>query len=899
MGRSVSIRVLLGIVGAMLLTPLTIVQLSDVRAAQETVRQADSVVDQLSGLDEQLSAGPAVYAESVTGVGAYGLGLVGEVNAAAASADRADQVRSLRAQVEANVDRLLAEIDPGPWDERLADLRTELDRGELAVAEVENEYEAIAVGLESAGADALESLADDAEAIGASLRIDELVDNLLVLTDLQHAEARQVTLWSKVVVPGLVPSTTDVLALADLNERVHRLSTQIENGLDAEPDLQSQWTDHSTEVSSGPNAVRFRNAVIDPFEGAILDGDWEATRNDDGVAAGAAPLDAYLDELVTVAGEFMRHRQSDRELRAGLFDLVVAEADEVRDHAIGERAAAVWNLVIFSLITLSLLALLGRFVAGPTRAMARTARKLSEGDLSGRVEMTGPTEVREAGAALNAAIDSLQLVEAQASALADGDLSDPELSRSAGGALGASLRTAVDRLTSALSLNETFRGQLAHEATHDSLTGLPNRKAIIAAVGSSLARAERLNSAVALLFLDLDGFKSINDTYGHRAGDVVLQEVGHRINAEIRGGDVVGRLGGDEFIVVAEGIDDISVAIELAERLFSRICSPLAIDGATIEPGVCIGVAMSTGGDLTPDELIHDADLAVYRAKSTGTSGISVCDEDLRDSYEHNTSMETAIREAIDGDAFELHYQPTLELASGSTTSLEALIRWDRGDAGPVTPAEFIPIAERSSLIVDIDVWVLHTAARQIEKWNREIDFGDRSIAVNISSRHLATGALAANVARVVATHDIRPEQLVIELTETAFVDDLDNATLQIEAVRRQGVRIALDDFGTGFMSLAVLRTLPVDILKIDRSFVARLDDDDGRALVDLIVNSGHILGTTITAEGVETAAEQRVLADMGVDVVQGYLFSRPLPAVDAARWLAERTTSRSTHLSH
>lgn len=486
-----------------------------------------------------------------------------------------------------------------------------------------------------------------------------------------------------------------------------------------------------------------------------------------------------------------------------------------------------------------------------------------------------------AARALNEAIDQLKLAERQAIALADGDLDDPILETQAPGRLGSSLRGAVSRLTTSLAEREEYRRRLAHEASHDALTGLANRRATVDYLSGALARARRSERTAAVLFIDLDGFKSVNDVYGHPVGDRVLKEIAHRLAMTIRKGDLAGRMGGDEFLVIAEPVASESHAMMLARRISSALAQPLNVAGITIVPHCSIGIALPHTASCTAEELVHDADLALYEAKKRGRSEVIVCSDELRRRVTERSSIERGLTTAIENDQLELHFQTIIDSRSVAPTALEALVRWRRPDGTLIPPDQFIPVAERSDLILDLDLWVLDQAARHLASWIDGELLSELTLAVNLSSRHLARDDLAERVLSALEAHRVDPCRLVIEVTESALLDDLETAGVQLRRLRDRGIRVAIDDFGTGFTSLTHLRSLPADILKIDRSYTRNLSAANAAdlSLIRLIIEVGHLLGLEVTAEGVETEADRAILTQLGADSLQGFYFSRPVPA--------------------
>jgi len=494
------------------------------------------------------------------------------------------------------------------------------------------------------------------------------------------------------------------------------------------------------------------------------------------------------------------------------------------------------------------------------------------------IPVTGPAEFRRAAAALNEAVHHLELVERQALALADGDLDDEAFASPAPGRLGASLSAAVERLRRSIAEREEYRVRLAHEAAHDALSGLPNRAACFTQLTSALARVERSEGNVGVLFIDLDGFKEVNDRYGHATGDAHLKEVADRLADAVRGGDLVGRIGGDEFLVVAEPLGGPHEALELAHRLQRAISQPIA--GHPVIPSASIGVALSSG-NLGADEIVHDADIAVYQAKSHGRGQAVLCDDGLRAQVRADSTLTDAIRAAVERDELVVHFQTAVDAISGTPAVVETLVRWNRPGHGLVMPDEFVPFAERSDLIVDVDRWVIDEAVRHAASWTDVPQLAACDLAVNVSDRSLANGDFLGELSKVLDRSGLDASKLVIEITERTLVDEIDTIIDRLTALRALGVRVAIDDFGTGSTSIAQLQRLPVDIVKIDRSVTANLDDAEGRALVKLMVDTGHLLGLTVMADGVETLGQAETLAALGADTLQGGSFGQPVASAE------------------
>lgn len=518
-------------------------------------------------------------------------------------------------------------------------------------------------------------------------------------------------------------------------------------------------------------------------------------------------------------------------------------------------------------------------ISRPVRRLAAEAEEVSRGNLI-EVRPGGPLEVRVAGEALAATVGSLRRIETQASALAEGRLDSSLLRDALPGPLGQVVHASVSRIIATINEREALQSELAHQAAHDPLTSLPNRSAAVRHIEAALARARRTSQSVGLLFVDLDGFKTVNDTFGHAAGDQTLRAVAERMRSSARAGDLVCRLGGDEFVVVIEGAESAAAIIETARGLAQAASRPVQFDAAEIEIGASVGVAISARGEGDADTLLGEADAAVYRAKAAGRGQVEVFDDELRRELHERAELERAIRIGLGAAEFALHYQPVVTVASGEVQGYEALIRWHRPGHGLVMPDAFIPIAEQSSLINDLGRWVLHEALAQLRLWREEAAPGKSppNLAINLSGRQLASPKLVDDVAGAIARYGVNPSDVTLELTETVLVAE-SAAVDRLIALKALGVRIALDDFGTGFTSIAQLGRFPIDVLKIDRSFVASMATSDH--LVRMMIQVAHTCALEVVAEGVEEATQLETLRQLDCDAVQGYFFAKPLPADD------------------
>lgn len=536
-------------------------------------------------------------------------------------------------------------------------------------------------------------------------------------------------------------------------------------------------------------------------------------------------------------------------------------------------------------LVVSLGAVLGgiRSIVRPLNRLADAATDLSSGTDRNVLFEGGPVEVRAAADAIHEAGLNLRLAERQAQSLSRGSVEDESLATQVPGELGSSLQEAVRTLTLSIRQSQEYRTQLAFEANHDGLTQIANRTASLANLAEALQAAEQTGDQVAVLFIDLDRFKQVNDRFGHRAGDHVLRTVAHRLQAEIRDTDHAGRLGGDEFVVIANPIKDVAEVVNLAERLIERVCAPMEWEESVVSVGASIGIGLSSAySDPLSDHLMSDADLAVYQAKGLGSGRVEVCSDDLRERVSRKAVHAAALRSALDHHEFVVHYQAVVSPDRGKVMSLEALVRWDRPGHGILAAESFIDFAERSALIVEIDRRVLDLVLAQLDAWSADPVLGGLPVSVNVSGRNLASEDFVESVLNRLDKSRVDPGRLILEVKENSLFENIDEHAAKLQRLREEGLHVAVDNFGTGYTSLARLRYLPIDILKIDSSFVAHVvGSPDDRALVQMIVDTGHLLGATILAEGVETPEQADQMRRLGSDELQGYLFAQPQPATD------------------
>ena len=425
--------------------------------------------------------------------------------------------------------------------------------------------------------------------------------------------------------------------------------------------------------------------------------------------------------------------------------------------------------------------------------------------------------------------------------------------------------------------------RLTQQATHDALTGLPNRLLVFERLTQALAHREGTDALLALLFLDVDRFKLVNDTLGHGLGDELLMSVAQRLHDAAEPGSFIGRVGGDEFVVIITDVGSAEHALASAERIRESFTIPFKVRDTEIYASASLGVAIA-GPEMSTDaeSLTRDADTAMYQAKSAGRDAVAIFDAAVRDRATKRARLERDLHTALDHDELMLHYQPVVSVHDHSVVGFEALLRWNHPELGVVPPLDFIPIAEDTGLIVPIGEWVLETACRQLSRWRCEVPGGrEWYIAVNVSARQLRETTLVDTVLAKVGNQELAPSAVRLELTESMLVDQASSSRETLLALRDAGFSISIDDFGTGYSSLAYLRTFQVDEVKIDKSFVDDLDrpDTTEESLVAAIVAMANALGISTTAEGVETPRQAERLANLHVHSAQGYIFSRPVAA--------------------
>jgi diguanylate cyclase (GGDEF)-like protein/PAS domain S-box-containing protein len=439
-----------------------------------------------------------------------------------------------------------------------------------------------------------------------------------------------------------------------------------------------------------------------------------------------------------------------------------------------------------------------------------------------------------------------------------------------------------------VSENLRYQQELEHQANHDTLTDLPNRNLLRDRIQQAMIFAERYRHQVGVVFVDIDDFKLINDGMGHSAGDRLLQLAAERLTSYLRASDTVARVGGDEFVLVLQYPEGEPVIAQHLQRILERLAQPFQIDGREVYVTCSIGVSLFPQDGKDSEDLLRNADAAMYRAKEQGKNNFQFFTAELNARVNERLELSTELRRAMERDELLLYYQPQVDLVSGAVVGAEALLRWHHTVRGNVPPSKFIPVAEETGLINAIGEWVLRTACAQSRAW-REAGFPPVTVAVNVSARQFRQTELAAALEAIIRGYLIEPSCLELELTESVFMHNPDEAAASLRRLKNLGLRLAIDDFGTGYSSLSYLKRFPIDKLKIDASFVRDLPESaDSAAIALAVISLGHSLGLRVIAEGVETREQAEFLREQGCDEVQGYFFGRPMPAEEFTVWLRE-----------
>lgn len=737
---------------------------------------------------------------------------------------------------------------------RLVRARAALDAGELELDEVLARLSSVHGALTVAASSALDAAEDGARAGSGSNQLRQRTLQLRAAVDAATGVGLQLEGLSQLLTPA-VPVNQQVAL-----DRIRiGLSTSMQ--ADAQLDrlttgsLRRQWM---LARSSGATAV-LREASEDYAAMA---------------PAQVPPID--FESMVLLFADGVRSLDQFDALADGAAARTLTAAEALLDRALRERQTAFVAAGLIALLSLVVTGLITRSITLPLRSLARRAGRVTSGNLDDQPRgATGPQELVEVSTTLDELVDNLRVVESQLGALASGSFDDPVLDVPVPGRLGTLLHDSVLHLSRSIAEREQLAQRLEHDAAHDALTGVANRSAFLDAL--RLAMIDR-HGDLALIKIDLVGFKPVNQLHGHDTGDRVLRVTADRLQSDVGFGGLVARIGGDEFGVVVVGVDA-TEAEAIALELVAHLAEPVSVGAVVTQVRARAGLAMAEAG-IEPEQMIQQAALAVKGAKADG-GGIARFDADMLAEVDRRADTERRLSSAITGNELELHYQPVVN-RDMRWVSAEALVRWRQPDGRLVLPGSFIPVAEASDLVIDLGRWVLREACRALAGWQADPRLADLRLSVNLSGRHVMSMNVVDDVRAALARFGVEPNRLAVEVTETVLLGDLAVATDHLHRLRDLGVTIAVDDFGTGYTSLAHLRQLPVDLIKIDRSLVVAAAERLADAkVVELVVGAAHAMGMRVIGEGVETDSQLAMLRDAGCDFVQGYLTGRPTPEAE------------------
>jgi len=672
-----------------------------------------------------------------------------------------------------------------------------------------------------------------------------------------------------------------------------------------DPAYVEQFNASRREVESSLTALRQDALANDPEKVAALDAfiDTHARFADADEQIIQAILNQDLPGALALAVDTGLTVDSDRFLKDLRLE-IEEQRGELRaaqqQQSQAESATLRWSLGTGAMCAalLVIVALAGHhWIGGPLRRASSATRAVAAGDLSAKVPVRGPRELADLGDDVNRMAEALIRRSAELNAYLEKDLeartadlerANAELAREV-----EERRRAEENLARTLEAEKELEAQLRHQAFHDPLTKLANRARFMDRLEHALQRAAGRGQGLAVLFMDLDDFKAVNDSLGHPVGDRLLVDVAERLLANLRPGDTAARFGGDEFAVLLEDALELRDATTVAARMIESLRAPFTLGDTEVFVRASMGIAAGASGDA-PDELLRRADVAMYAAKADGKGRFTVHEPAMDESIVGRLELAAELQRAIERDEFVLYYQPSVVLSSGRIAGVEALLRWRHPIRGLLPPADFVPVAEATGLILPIGRWVLREACFAARRWQEDFPSDPPlSVSVNISARQVHQPGLLDVVSDALRRSGLPPETLTLEITENLMMEDADLAIARLNELKQLGVRLAIDDFGTGYSSLSYLRRFPVDILKIDKSFVDGVSrQGKERELAESIIELGHSLSLEIVAEGVEQAEQLGWLQTHHCAFGQGFYFSEPVDAAEIAGMLRQGDAS-------
>lgn len=867
--RLPSVVVLQLVAGSILCVPFVLMTRTTVDDASARLNAATEVEARVARVSDRIGLAAALASESTATSASIVLSALPEPIAAMITTD----VEESLVQTRNAVDDLIDRPDNGSYGDDVDAIRADVDAGRL------EHNDAIGALLDVGAAldlDMHAELQQLSQAIGRMSGGDQIAGNLDAArwsVELSVLVSDATARWGGLLSPTDPPTAAEAEGFIGTVARWRDAQNVLDVTLSGESELAQTWRSlhdsesHQSVENAFTDAVASFAETPPPIAEAVGDTDDRIELTPELIA----DLQV-VDEMVSALEDVVTASYS---LAEDAIAEVTEENAALQADASSQRTRATMLFVASIALVLVVAGALVALVVRPLRQLASVASGLSRGVLEDRAPVAGPSELRTTASALNQTLDALERAELRTNALADERPLTDLVDNPASGPLASSIDAAVVRLSDLMAEREALRERLEHAAGHDRLTGLANRDTVIAQLEQILDERKADQLTCALLYLDLDEFKSINDEFGHHVGDQLLRITADRLRDCLGQLDIGGRIGGDEIVVVASTVVDADDALGRAERIRLALSEPFMVDGASLQPSVSVGVSIADRADIGADRLIIEADLALYRAKELGRGRVELCDDDLRQASLELADLGHGINRAIVDDELELHYQPIADPRSGRLLAIEALVRWHR-DGVIVEPDDFIPHAERSHQIVAIDRWVLRTAAQQAAAWDDEPELGDVPIAINLSGRSLSNPELVREVGEILQATGVAPTRLMVEVNDNSIVDDVDSMVDQIIGLRAAGVRIALNNFGTGSMSLDTLRRFDIDVIKINQSFVSQLHEATDRSLVQLMIQTGHLLDAEVVAIGVETTAQQDLLLELGIDAIQGFLSAMP-----------------------
>ena len=640
-------------------------------------------------------------------------------------------------------------------------------------------------------------------------------------------------------------------------------------------------TDRSAELEQLRSGLEF--TALDATRETFMKRVTAAVINDSKVVTD--PDDVQV--AVSTVGISMQRLDAIHEFGNRFFAAEAQIADEIRHDAVEARWVAVGIMALTALVSLVLIVLLMRSILRPLSRLMRQSRKVQKGELNLEpVKPSGPTDLRVVTRAFNDMVSTLQSYESQLDRLARGET---KVDQSLPGPLGDTVRRSVSQLATVTAQLHASEAAANLQARTDSLTGLANRTAALEHLAILAMQARQHEQPGAIIFLDLDGFKSVNDTQGHAEGDRILVEIADRVR-DVCPGEMVARIGGDEFLVLVEQAHSLDAVTRKAHDLIAVISRPVTgTSGTMFMLSASAGVSL-IDGHRDPLSCIAQADTAVYHAKERGRGRVEAYDSRLAHVIEERAEIALTMRQGLAERQFSLALQPIIDVATSHPIGAEVLLRWNRPGMDDIGPAEFIPIAEQTGVIVDLETWVLEEAIAILRDWRIDPVTSGLRLAVNISGRHIIEGNLAPLLEELCSRAQVDPGLLDLEITETHLMSDVFRSIVVVDDLRAQGVNVAIDDFGTGYSSMSYLHRLTVDALKIDQVFVSGMVEDHlDRTIVELLLRLGDSLGLKVIAEGVDTEQKLALLKELGCPWAQGFHIARPMSIDDATRWLKQQ----------